>query len=125
MASGISSWHKWLKPKRLAIFEACLIGVVAGLAAVMLKQGIGWIGGWRLQIANDLPAWIALPVIGLTGGYLSGFLIEQFAPEASGSGIPQVKAALGYVPIANPEPSAKIVLAILTTATRRFSAIGT
>ncbi|MFN4797500.1 MAG: chloride channel protein [Pseudanabaena sp.] len=100
MASGISSWHKWLKPKRLAIFEACLIGVVAGLAAVMLKQGIGWIGGWRLQIANDLPAWIALPIIGLTGGYLSGFLIEQFAPEASGSGIPQVKAALGYVPIA-------------------------
>jgi CIC family chloride channel protein len=66
----------------------------------MLKQGIGWIGGWRIQIANDLPAWIALPVIGLTGGYLSGFLIEQFAHEASGSGIPQVKAALGYVPIA-------------------------
>ena len=91
---------KWLKPKQLAIFEACLIGLVAGLAAVMLKQGIGWIGGWRIQIANDLPAWFALPVIGLTGGFLSGFLIEKFATEASGSGIPQVKAALGYVPIA-------------------------
>jgi CIC family chloride channel protein len=100
MASGILSLHKWLKPKRLAIFEACLIGVLSGLAAVMLKQGIGWLGGWRLQIANDLPAWFALPIIGLTGGYLSGFLIEQFATEASGSGIPQVKAALGYVPIA-------------------------
>ena len=100
MASGILSLQKWLKPKRLAIFEACLIGVLSGLAAVLLKQGIGLIGGWRLQIANYLPAWFALPIIGLTGGYLSGFLIEQFAPEASGSGIPQVKAALGYVPIA-------------------------
>ena len=75
MASGILSLQKWLKPKRLAIFEACLIGVLSGLAAVLLKQGIGLIGGWRLQIANDLPAWFALPIIGLTGGYLSGFLI--------------------------------------------------
>lgn len=100
MVSGISSLHKWLKPKRLAIFEACLIGVLSGLAAVMLKQGIGLIGGWRIYIANDLPAWFALPIIGLAGGYLSGFLIEQFATEASGSGIPQVKAALSYVPIA-------------------------
>ena len=96
----MSSLPKWLNPKRLAIFEACLIGVVAGLAAVMLKQGIGWIGGWRIQISNDLPPWFALPIIGLTGGFLSGFLIDKFATEASGSGIPQVKAALGYVPMA-------------------------
>jgi CIC family chloride channel protein len=94
------SLHKWFQPKRLAIFEACLIGLVSGIAAVLLKQSIGWIGGWRIQISNDLPAWFALPIIGLTGGFLSGFLIEQFASEASGSGIPQVKAALGYVPIA-------------------------
>ncbi|WP_242016635.1 chloride channel protein [Pseudanabaena cinerea] len=92
--------YNWLKPKRIAIFEACLIGWLAGIAAVLLKYGIGWIGGWRVQIANDLPAWFALPIIGLTGGFLSGFLIEKFASEASGSGIPQVKAALGYVPIA-------------------------
>ncbi len=96
----MTSLHKWLKPKRLAIFEACLIGLVAGLAAVILKWGIGLVGGWRVNLANDMPAWFVLPVIGLIGGFLSGFLIERFAPEASGSGIPQVKAALGYVPIA-------------------------
>ena len=96
----IPSLTKWLKPKRLAILEAGLIGLLAGLAAVLLKQGIGWLGGWRVHLANEIPAWIALPVIGLVGGFLSGFLIEKFAPEAAGSGIPQVKAALGYVPIA-------------------------
>lgn len=100
MALGITALQKWLNPKRLAIVEACLIGLVAGLAAVVLKLGIGWLGGWRVHIAQEIPAWIALPLIGLTGGFLSGFLIEKFATEASGSGIPQVKAALGYVPIA-------------------------
>lgn len=100
MDLAIPFLQKWLKPKRVAILEACLIGLVAGLAAVLLKQGIGWLGGWRIQVANELPAWFVLPVIGITGGFLSGFLIENFAIEAAGSGIPQVKAALGYVPIA-------------------------
>jgi chloride channel protein, CIC family len=30
---------------------------------------------------------------------LAGFLVARFAPEAAGSGIPQVKAALAYMPI--------------------------
>ncbi len=100
MALGIPSLRQWLKPKRIAIFEACLIGLVAGLAAVLLKVGIGWLGGWRIQMANEMPAWLVLPLIGLVGGFLSGFVIDKFANEAAGSGIPQVKAALGYVPIA-------------------------
>ncbi|OIP69554.1 MAG: chloride channel protein [Oscillatoriales cyanobacterium CG2_30_44_21] len=100
MGWQVPSWQRWLKPKRLAILEACLIGLLAGIAAVLLKQGIGWLGGWRIYISNDLPTWLALPVIGMAGGFLSGFLVENFATEASGSGIPQVKAALSYVPIA-------------------------
>jgi CIC family chloride channel protein len=98
MALGITSLYKWFNPKRLAIFEACLIGLVAGLTAVLLKQGIGWLGGWRVHLAHE--SWFALPIIGLTGGFLSGLLIDKFATEASGSGIPQVKAAISYVPIA-------------------------
>lgn len=88
----------WLKPKRVVLLEACFIGLVAALAAVFLKQSINFLGGWRIQISHDLPTILVLPVIGLCGGYLSGFLVETFAPEASGSGIPQVKAALGYIP---------------------------
>jgi CIC family chloride channel protein len=92
--------HLWVGSKRFAIFEACVIGVVSGLAAVLLKQGIGWLGGWRVQLSHQMPAWIVLPLIGLVGGVLSGWLIERLAPEAAGSGIPQVKAALANVPIA-------------------------
>ncbi|KAM3094343.1 chloride channel protein [Phormidesmis sp. 146-35] len=95
-----SSFVRLLQPKQLAIFEACLIGLISGLAAVSLKQGVAWISGWRLQIAHEYPVWVVLPAIGLLGSLFAGLLIERAAPEASGSGIPQVKAALGYAPVA-------------------------
>ncbi|MBW4660809.1 MAG: chloride channel protein [Drouetiella hepatica Uher 2000/2452] len=91
--------HLRIEAKNLAIFEACVIGLVSGLAAVLLKQGIGWLGGWRVQMSFEHPVWIVLPLMGLVGGALSGWLIERFAPEASGSGIPQVKAVLANVSI--------------------------
>jgi chloride channel protein, CIC family len=86
-----------LGSKRLAIFEACVIGLVSGLAAVLLKQGIDWLGGWRIDLSNQF-SW-TLPLVGLGGGCLTGLLIERLAPEAAGSGIPQVKAALANFPI--------------------------
>ncbi|MDX2215963.1 MAG: chloride channel protein [Oculatellaceae cyanobacterium bins.114] len=94
-----SKFQRLFGSKRLAIFEACVIGLVSGLAAVLLKQCVGWVGGWRVQLSYQLPAWLVLPAIGLIGGWFAGWLVERFAPEAAGSGIPQVKAALANVPI--------------------------
>ncbi|HEY9646443.1 MAG TPA: chloride channel protein, partial [Chroococcidiopsis sp.] len=88
------------RSKRLAIIEACVIGLVSGLSAVLLKYGVGGLGGWRVQVSYQLPAWVVLPLFGLVGGWITGWLIERFAPEAAGSGIPQVKAALANIPIA-------------------------
>ena len=86
-----------LTPKRLAILEAILIGLVAALAAVLLKESIHWLGGWRLKEALILPIWLLIPTLGLGGGLLVGLLVERAAPEALGSGVPQVKAALAYI----------------------------
>ena len=93
-------FRKLSQPKRFAIFEASLIGLVAALAAVFLKQGVGVVGGWRVHATHLLPSVLVLPAIGLGGGFLAGWLVEQVAPEASGSGIPQVKAVLAREPIA-------------------------
>jgi CIC family chloride channel protein len=87
-----------LSRKRVAILEACIIGIVSGLAAVSLKQGVEWLTLWRTS-PGPIPLWAALPLIGLVGGWLSGWMVERLAPEASGSGIPQVKAAMGFAPI--------------------------
>ncbi|MGI0487610.1 chloride channel protein [Pantanalinema rosaneae CENA516] len=94
------SFYPLLTAKRLAILEAVVIGLVAALAAVLLKQSVNWLGAWRIQETIGLPAWVLLPSVGLVGGCLAGWLIERVAPEATGSGVPQVKAALAYVPIA-------------------------
>lgn len=89
--------RKSLSPKNLAIFEACLIGLVSGLAAVLLKQGVEWLGSLRLLLTQQFPVWLVLPAIALCGAFLSGLLVQRVAPETSGSGIPQVKAALAGV----------------------------
>lgn len=94
-------FRQWLLPRRrLAIAEACLIGLVSGLSAVLLKQSVGWFGSLRIQASNHLPAGLVLPAIGLSVGLLCGFLIELLGTEATGSGIPQIKGALAMFPIA-------------------------
>ncbi|MEO0456085.1 MAG: chloride channel protein [Cyanobacteria bacterium P01_A01_bin.114] len=89
-------WLNW--PKRVAIIQACIIGLVSGLTAVTLKQGIQWGVAWRSGWDTPL-AFLVLPVLGLAGGLFAGALVERFGAEASGSGIPYVKAVLGYVPL--------------------------
>jgi chloride channel protein, CIC family len=96
-SSRVIESQLFLRPKRLAIFEACLIGLISGLAGVLLKLGVGWLGSWRVATSTLIPALILLPTVGLLGGFLTGFLVERFAPETAGSGIPHVKAALAGV----------------------------
>jgi CIC family chloride channel protein len=89
-----------LRPgRRLAIIEACLIGLISALAAVLLKSGIGWLGTWRIQSSLLYPVWCVLPAIGLVLGAMSGWILEGLAPESGGSGIPQVKAVLAQFPL--------------------------
>ncbi|MFP5269266.1 chloride channel protein [Coleofasciculus sp.] len=97
----INPIRQWLLPKRrLAIAEACLIGVVSALSAVLLQHSIGWLGSWRIHFSEQFSPFLVLPAFGLVLGALSGFLVEYLAPDASGSGIPQIKAALAQYPIA-------------------------
>ncbi len=92
-------WRQLLQPRRLAFVEACLIGLVSGLAAVLLGQAVDWAGALRVRISYHWPAYLVLPGIGLVGGLLAGWLVERFAPEASGSGMSEVKAVLARVPM--------------------------
>ena len=108
----------WQPRRGLAIAEACLIGIVAALSAIFLKFSSGWLGTFRVQTSYAIPAMLALPLIGASFGFLAGFLVDSFAPEASGSGVPQVKASLANVPIRLSwrVAAVKLVSAILTLA---------
>ena len=80
--------------RRVALIEASSIGVVSGLAAFALKQGIGWFGGMRMRGVTLFPAWLWLPLVGAIGAGLAGLLIAKIAPQATGSGLPYIKVAL-------------------------------
>ncbi|PSF34462.1 chloride channel protein [Aphanothece hegewaldii CCALA 016] len=104
----LNTCKRWFKSRhfgrsaidtRYALVEACLIGVLSAVAALLLKEGIGWLGGIRLDAANQFGAWITLPLAGLIFGGLSGWVLEHYSPAAAGGGIPQVKAALARFPI--------------------------
>lgn len=88
-----------IRPEHQEMLAACFIGLVAGLIAVLVKKGVGWLGGIRIQTTYLLPNWIVLPLFGIIGGFVAGFLVQYFAPSAYGSGIPQVKAVLAQIPI--------------------------
>ena len=99
----VSYARKWFKFKhfgldstseRYAFMEACLIGIFSALAALLLKNGIGWLGSYRLKLADAWGATIVLPLFGLFLGAMAGWIVEQISPNAAGGGIPQVKAAL-------------------------------
>ena len=100
---GLARQSSWLASSsldtRYALIEACLIGLFSAVAAVLLKQGIGWLGGWRIRTSDVYGGKFVLPLIGLVLGTLAGGIIELLAPSAAGGGIPQVKAALAKYPV--------------------------
>ncbi|MDQ8187384.1 chloride channel protein [Pelagicoccus sp. SDUM812002] len=75
---------------------AILIGVLSGLSAVAFHQSIHWAEHSWIYRVSEIPGWlgvVGLIVLPALGGLFVGFLIKHWAPEAAGSGIPQVKAA--------------------------------
>lgn len=99
--------HHWLNNRYLsnssittyyALLEACLIGGVSALAALLLKEGIGSLGWLRLWSVQYWGVWSLLLFSGSLG-FLAGGLIEYLSVAAKGSGIPQVKAALARFPV--------------------------
>ncbi|ERN42536.1 chloride channel protein EriC [Rubidibacter lacunae KORDI 51-2] len=84
--------------RRYALLEACAIGIVSAVAALALKEGVDLLSTYRIQAAVRF-GWIALPLAGAMLGFLAGVIVENLAPQATGGGIPQVKAILAQFPL--------------------------
>ncbi|HVR44696.1 MAG TPA: chloride channel protein [Thermoanaerobaculia bacterium] len=86
---------RWSDQQRLLALTI-VVGVACGLAAVGFHVAIEKLEVWLFGTAVprfSVP-WIPwIVIIPTLGGLLSGILLHRFAPEARGSGIPQVKAA--------------------------------
>jgi CIC family chloride channel protein len=87
------------------LIESGIYGLVAGLAAVAFEMAIAWLYTATLtRFAHWTPLHFVLASFCVVVGtaLVSGYLLERFAPEAAGSGIPQLKLAFwkdfGFIP---------------------------
>ena len=71
----------------VVVLALMLTGLGAALTGVLFKAGLKLLGGWRLELMAEYPAWMVLPCLGGVGGLVSGLLVSRLAPAAGGSGI--------------------------------------
>ncbi len=80
--------------KARPILGTCIYALAASIAAVGFQLAINWIYGRAFVAPAAMNTsrflWISLVAI-VAGSLLTGWLLNSFAPEAAGSGIPQVK----------------------------------
>lgn len=80
--------------RRHILPKALAIGVVAGLLASAFRAALVAVEGGRVRWLLSLPPLERLPLalaLGAAGGAAAVWLVRRFSPDASGSGIPQLK----------------------------------
>jgi len=92
-------WSMLREHRQYHFLRAAIVGLLAGMAAVLFQAALFYTEGFRYTLLSWLRAfptwgWIVLPIIGAVMGGLAGFITSKYAPETSGSGIPHVKAVL-------------------------------
>ena len=91
------SIKKLLKKKFFIVGLALLFtGLGASITSIFFKTGIYFINNWKLELLNNFPSYLVLPLFGLLGGYLSSTLIKSLAPAAKGSGVSQIMGFLRH-----------------------------
>lgn len=79
-----------LRENQLFLALTLVVGVLAGLSAVMFALSIDWAA--RLFFGMD-PTWARLLLVPVGISLVAGVLLSKVFPEVRGSGIPQTKAA--------------------------------
>ena len=94
--------------RRQTFLTAALVGLVAGLVAVVFKVSVDYVDESRYWIAQHVAqhSWLALLLapLGALLGWGAVRLTQRYSPEANGSGIPHVKAVLLGIRTLNPVP---------------------
>lgn len=83
----------------LILFLAALVGAFTGALGSIFQLALSYILNWpqkllRTTFAVDYYIYILIFLIAAGMGAFSYFLVNRFAPESSGSGIPEVEGAL-------------------------------
>lgn len=78
---------------------AVLIGAVTGLVGTFFQIAVHWVSAQRTEwllhsITDRAPLWVSAFVISALLALVGYYLVFKFAPEAGGSGIPEIEGAM-------------------------------
>lgn len=76
-----------------------IVGVLAGLVGTYFEIAVHFVSETRTEwlkseIGSALPLWLAAFIISALLAFIGYFLVHRFAPEAAGSGIPEIEGAM-------------------------------
>ena len=91
------SIKKLLRQKSFIVALSLLLtGLGASITSIFFKTGIYFINNWRLALLEQFPSIAVLPIFGIVGGAIAGYLIKNIAPAAKGSGVSQIMGFLRH-----------------------------
>jgi CIC family chloride channel protein len=81
------------------LLMAAVVGTVTGLVGVAFEKAVSWVQNWRLghltrAADHDILVWPLAFILSALLAMVGYFLVRRFAPEAGGSGIPEIEGAL-------------------------------
>lgn len=81
------------------LIQSCIVGILAGLLGTLFELGVHFVSETRTdwlknEIGNAVPLWLAAFIISAALAFVGYFLVHKFAPEAAGSGIPEIEGAM-------------------------------
>lgn len=76
-----------------------IVGVLAGFVGTYFELAVHFISETRTEwlkseISNHVPLWLAAFLISAGLAFIGYYLVHRFAPEAAGSGIPEIEGAM-------------------------------
>ncbi|MGY2572492.1 H(+)/Cl(-) exchange transporter ClcA [Vibrio sp. C8] len=81
------------------LFLSLAVGILAGIVGTYFEKAVHFVSEtrteWlRSEIGNLLPLWLAAFIISAVLALVGYYLVHRFAPEAAGSGIPEIEGAM-------------------------------
>lgn len=76
-----------------------IVGLLAGLVGSFFEIGVHWVSETRTdwlkqEVSSLLPLWLSAILVSAGLAFIGYYLVSRFAPEAAGSGIPEIEGAM-------------------------------
>ena len=96
------SFSQFLANDKLSLsvlFLSMIVGILAGLIATYFELAVHFVSESRTEwlvgsITSLVPLWLAAFLISAGLALIGYYLVHRFAPEAAGSGIPEIEGAM-------------------------------